>query len=82
VLLCDEPFAAVDPAGTGRVIDALERLKSKGTAVLLADHHVAEALRVCDRALLFLEGTIAVEAPAGEFCDHELVRKHYSARPA
>jgi lipopolysaccharide export system ATP-binding protein len=81
VLLCDEPFAAVDPAGTGRVVGALERLKSKGTAVLLADHHVAEALRVCDRALLFLEGSIAVEAPAGEFCDHELVRKHYSARP-
>jgi lipopolysaccharide export system ATP-binding protein len=81
VLLCDEPFAAVDPAGTGRVVGALERLKSKGTAVLLADHHVAEALRVCDRALLFLEGSIAVEAPAGEFCAHELVRKHYSARP-
>jgi lipopolysaccharide export system ATP-binding protein len=82
VLLCDEPFAAVDPAGTGRVIEALLGLKATGAAVLLADHHAAEALRVCDRAVLILEGEIAVEAPAAEFVDNGLVRKHYSVRPA
>lgn len=81
VLLCDEPFAAVDPAGTGGVAAALARLKAAGAAVLLADHHVAEALRLCDRALLFLAGEIAVEAGAAEFCENELVRKHYSAQP-
>jgi len=81
VLLCDEPFAAVDPAGTGRVMEALLRLKAEGSAVLLADHHAAEALKVCDRALLLLEGEIAVEAPAAEFSDHDLVRKHYSIQP-
>lgn len=82
VLLCDEPFAAVDPAGTGRVLGALERLKAEGAAVLLADHHMAEALSVCDRAILVLEGSIAAEAPAGEFGSLELVQKHYSARRA
>ena len=29
---------------------------SAGTAVVLADHHVAEALRVCDRAILLVDG--------------------------
>jgi lipopolysaccharide export system ATP-binding protein len=45
--------------------------------VLLADHHVAEALRVCTRAILLLDGTVAVSAPVREFSDHPLVRGRY-----
>ena len=48
-----------------------------GAAVFLADHHVAEALRVCTRALLLLDGAVAVSAPAGDFADDPLVRGRY-----
>ena len=77
VLLCDEPFAAIDPLGASRVTERLRAAAGEGLSVVIADHHVAEALRLCDRAALLLEGEIALIAPPGEFCDHELVRKHY-----
>jgi lipopolysaccharide export system ATP-binding protein len=77
VLVCDEPFAGVDPAGAARLGDLLSDLAKGGVAVVLADHHVAEALRVCSRALLLLDGAIAVNADPEAFRDDPLVRGRY-----
>jgi lipopolysaccharide export system ATP-binding protein len=77
VLVCDEPFAGVDPVGAERLGHLLLEIAGSGAAVLLADHHVAEALRVCTRAVLLLDGLIAAAAPAGEFSEHPLVRGRY-----
>ena len=49
----------------------------KAPPVILADHHVAEALRVCTHATLLLDGQVAVSAPAAEFPSHPLVRGRY-----
>jgi lipopolysaccharide export system ATP-binding protein len=77
VLVCDEPFAGVDPVGAEKLGDLLRDLAEQGASVLLADHHVTEALRVCTRALLLLDGTVAVSAPAAEFPEHPLVKGRY-----
>jgi lipopolysaccharide export system ATP-binding protein len=78
VLVCDEPFAGVDPAGAARLGELLRGLaKDQGVAVLLADHHVAEALAVCSRALLLLDGAIAVSAEPEAFREDPLVRGRY-----
>jgi lipopolysaccharide export system ATP-binding protein len=77
VIVCDEPFAGVDPAGARRLGDLLRSLAARGAAVLLADHHVAEALRVCSRAMLLLDGSVAVTAAASEFSDLPLVRARF-----
>jgi lipopolysaccharide export system ATP-binding protein len=77
VLVCDEPFAGVDPVGAERLGDLLQALAKEGTAVILADHHVAEALRVCSHATLLLDGRVAVSARAAEFPSHPLVRGRY-----
>lgn len=77
VLVCDEPFAGVDPAGSCRLGDILGELARDGVGVLLADHHVAEALRVCTRAVLLLDGAVAVDADPTAFLEHELVRGRY-----
>jgi len=77
-LVCDEPFAGVDPRGASHLGDLLRALaKEDDVAVVLADHHVAEALRVCDTASLILDGAIAVTADPGAFRAHELVRGRY-----
>jgi lipopolysaccharide export system ATP-binding protein len=77
-LVCDEPFAGVDPAGAQRLGELLRSLaKDHGVAVVLADHHVAEALRVCDVASLLLDGAIALTEPPSTFEAHELVRGRY-----
>jgi lipopolysaccharide export system ATP-binding protein len=77
VIVCDEPFAGVDPAGATRLGELLRAQADAGATVLLADHHVAEALRVCTRALLLLDGRVAVSAPADAFPDDPLVRGRY-----
>lgn len=77
VLVCDEPFAGVDPAGAEHLGNLLRDLAGRGATVLLADHHVAEALRVCTRAMLLLDGVVSASAPAAEFAELPLVRGRY-----
>lgn len=77
VLVCDEPFAGIDPAGAERMGDLLRRLAEAGTAVVLADHHVAEALRVCDRAVLLVDGKIEASGAPEAFRSHPLVQSRY-----
>lgn len=78
VLVCDEPFSGVDPQQAGRLGDLLQRLaREEGVAVLLADHHVKEALRVCSRALLLLDGEVATESDPDAFQEHPLVVGRY-----
>ncbi len=77
VLICDEPFAGVDPVGAAHLGDLLADLARSGVAVVLADHHVAEALRVCSRALLLLDGAVATMATPAAFRDDPLVKGRY-----
>jgi lipopolysaccharide export system ATP-binding protein len=77
VLICDEPFAGVDPNGAAQLGDLLVELATRGVTVLLADHHVAEALRVCTRAILLLDGAVAAAAEPHAFQEHPLVRGRY-----
>lgn len=77
VLVCDEPFAGVDPQGALRLGQLLAELARSGVAVVLADHHVAEALRVCTRAMLILDGEVRVVATPDAFREDTLVRERY-----
>ncbi len=77
VLICDEPFAGVDPAGSARVAALLRDLAATGVAIVLADHHVSEALALATRAVLLLDGEVATESDPQSFRDHPLVRDRY-----
>jgi lipopolysaccharide export system ATP-binding protein len=77
VLICDEPFAGVDPQQASRLGDMLRTLAEDGVCVMLADHHVEEALRVCTRAVLLLDGEVAAEAEPEAFREHPLVVGRY-----
>ena len=78
VLVCDEPFAGVDPQQASRLGDMLRELATtEQVAVLLSDHHVAEALRICTRAILLLDGQVAMEGTPTEFEEHPLVVGRY-----
>jgi lipopolysaccharide export system ATP-binding protein len=79
VLLCDEPFAAIDPHGAVQAGARLRALCAAGSAVVIADHHAAAALRLCDRAALLLDGEVAVVADPPGFCADPRVRKHYAS---
>ncbi|MCL2778019.1 MAG: ATP-binding cassette domain-containing protein [Polyangiaceae bacterium] len=78
VLICDEPFAGVDPQQASRLGDMLRSLAHEsGVAVLLADHHVAEALCICSRVMLLVDGQVAMEGSPREFQEHPVVVDRY-----
>jgi lipopolysaccharide export system ATP-binding protein len=78
VLLCDEPFAALDPEGKAAVSSRLAALAEAGACVLISDHDVGAALACCRRAYLLLDGRIEVEAPSREFAADPKVVAHYT----
>ena len=77
VLVCDEPFAGIDPAGAERLGALLRDRANAGTAVVLADYHVAEALRVCHRAILLVDGRVEAAGEPDAFREHPLVVGRY-----
>ncbi len=77
LLLCDEPWSGIDPQGGERLAELVRELSSEGVTIVLADHHVAEALSACTRACLLLEGRITVDATPDEFRENALVKKRY-----
>jgi lipopolysaccharide export system ATP-binding protein len=77
VLVCDEPFSGVDPVGARALGELLRASACRGAAVLLADHHVQEALNVCTRAVLLLDGAIATAGRPADFAEDPLVKGRY-----
>jgi len=77
VLLLDEPFTGLDPLAAASLRGLLEKLAHRGLGILLTDHHVAQALPACDRALLLLEGRIVVEGTADEVARDRRAREAY-----
>lgn len=77
VLVCDEPLSGLDPAGAEQLGQLLRNCADAGTAILLADHRVREALAVCDSALLLIDGRVALRAQPGEFASHPAVKERY-----
>jgi lipopolysaccharide export system ATP-binding protein len=78
-LICDEPFAALDPKAKEIAGELFRKAADDGAAVLLADHDVKGALALCDRAVLLLAGRIACEAKPEAFVKEAVVVAHYVA---
>jgi lipopolysaccharide export system ATP-binding protein len=79
-LLCDEPFAGLNPSAIAPIAGLLREAAAAGAAVVLTDHHLDEALAVCDRAALLLDGVIELTERADAFAAHPLVRERYVGR--
>ncbi len=77
VLLCDEPFSGVDPIAVEEIARAITELKRDGVGVLLTDHRVRQALDVCDRLYLIVEGQIVEQGTAEQLRNSETARRLY-----
>ncbi len=82
LLLCDEPFSALDPLVRRELQETFIRLRDGGDVTMLfVTHDLAEALRVGRRIVLIDDGAIAADEPRERFLqsDHELVRQFLEA---
>ena len=77
VVVCDEPFAGIDPLGAGKVARQLRMLANGGVGVMLSDHHAAIALGICDRAGLLVDGAIQLWESPQRWQADERVRRYY-----
>lgn len=77
VLLCDEPFAGVDPLARARIAGDIRRLADDGVSVVLTDHSAVQALETCDEAHLLVDGKVVVSKPPKEMEQDALARRLY-----
>jgi osmoprotectant transport system ATP-binding protein len=68
LLLCDEPFSALDPLVRRELQDAFIAVRDRGDATLIfVTHDLGEALRVGKRIVLIDDGAIVCDQPRREF---------------
>jgi lipopolysaccharide export system ATP-binding protein len=80
LLLLDEPFAGVDPITVEEIQKILRDLSSRGIAILITDHAVAETLRISDRAYILDQGEVIAEGEPQDVISNERVRRVYLGR--
>lgn len=72
VLLLDEPFTGVDVPTQTMLVDVLDQLRERGTAIVYATHDLAQAARTADNAVLLNGEIIAEGAPEEIFTAENL----------
>lgn len=76
-ILLDEPFAGVDPVSVKGIQDIILHLKERDIGVLITDHNVREALRLCDKCYIIDQGQMITDGDANAILSHERVRSAY-----
>lgn len=66
VILLDEPFSALDPAGRSWLSHLLVSLRDKGATLVLATHLPTAARAICDRAIALEDGQTTFVGGADE----------------
>lgn len=69
LVMMDEPDSGIDVDALGRIFDAIQFLKEKGTTVLLITHSLT-VLEKADHAFLICCGKLVEKGPAGKIMQH------------
>jgi ABC-type multidrug transport system ATPase subunit len=68
LLVLDEPFEAMDPVSTERVIGVLERYAAAGGTVVLSSHSMELVQRVCDSVAIVVHGEVLASGGMAAVC--------------
>jgi len=82
ILLCDEPFGALDPIVRRELQEGFCAIREEGnTTIVFVTHDLAEAMRVAERVVVFDGGCIVADTPARELprSDAAVVRQLVAA---
>jgi len=76
LLLLDEPFAGLDPAGRSALRRGLSILPA-GVALMVTDHAADDVLALCERVVLLVDGEVAFDGPTSRFGAGEPAWRRY-----
>lgn len=71
ILLLDEPFSNLDPAGRENLENTLEDFHRQGMSLVIATHDVDFTWRWADRVLVFSQGTLVKDGSPEEIFQEE-----------
>ena len=66
VLFLDEPSAGLDPRSRQLVFDLVQRLRDRGTCIILTTHLMDDAARLADYVYILDHGTVAAQGTVAE----------------
>ncbi len=79
LLLLDEPSMGLSPLLGQEVFKLIDRIRDRGTTILLVEQNANAALRIADRGYVLEMGVIALAGSAAELAASDLVRVAYLA---
>ncbi|GAG21374.1 unnamed protein product, partial [marine sediment metagenome] len=77
ILLLDEPSLGLAPMVKKNIIDAIRKIQSSGTTILLVEQDASIALEMCDRGYLLEDGRIELEGNSEELLNNPHVKEAY-----
>ena len=75
LVLLDEPYNALDAEGLRLVDQLLARVRAAGKTAILATHHIAKGLALCDRVVALRGGRLAFDGPTARFAASPLAEE-------
>jgi D-xylose transport system ATP-binding protein len=73
MIILDEPTAALGVAQRAEVLALIDRLRTRGVAVLVISHDLHEIEQAADRVVVFRLGNVVAQFARGAFDQHSLV---------
>ena len=67
VLFLDEPTANLDPTATREIENAIDRVHTEGTKIVMTTHNLGQARRLGDEVLFIHQGRLVERAPVERF---------------
>ncbi|MDF3834533.1 ABC transporter ATP-binding protein [Cupriavidus basilensis] len=82
VLLCDELSLGLAPAVIRDIYAQLPRIRASGTALVIVEQDIGQALRAADRVYCFQEGKVPLEGKAGELTREAISAAYFGTHHA
>jgi len=78
LILCDEPFAGVDPKSISELKTLLEEIVThQEISILISDHNVDQLISIADYLYVVLEGTVATQGTIETIMSDKATREQY-----
>jgi branched-chain amino acid transport system ATP-binding protein len=77
LLLCDEISLGLAPTVIKDIYAALPRIRGEGTALILVEQDIGQALQVADRVACFQEGRVSLTGRPAELSREAISRAYF-----
>ena len=72
--ILDEPMSGLDPLGRSLFADIIMDLKRRGKTVFFSTHIINDVERICDKAVVLLDGVLKFSGPIRDVVDESFSR--------